>query len=120
MKYQADFWQKIRNIVDEHEIVIDRKKGSVHPRRKDIVYPLDYGYLSDTTSMDGSGIDVWIGSSSEAKITGIMCTIDSFKKDSEIKIIMNCTESEIEIVNDFLNSRDGMKAIFIQNNSNVF
>ena len=31
----------------------------------DFVYSVDYGYLENTTAMDGGGIDVWKGSNSE-------------------------------------------------------
>ena len=44
-------------------LMIDRPKGSIHPRYEDMIYPFDYGYLADTTSGDGIGIDrrvAWI------------------------------------------------------------
>jgi inorganic pyrophosphatase len=44
------------------EIVIDRPKGTVHPKYPEFAYQVDYGYLKDTSSMDGAGIDVWVGS----------------------------------------------------------
>lgn len=43
--------------------------------------------------MDGSGIDVWVGSG-EKRIDAIICTIDLLKRDSEIKILIGCTEEE--------------------------
>ena len=42
-------------------------KGTTHPKFPNFVYQVDYGYLKDTSSMDGAGIDVWVGSS-EKKI----------------------------------------------------
>ena len=44
-------------------------------------------------SMDGSGIDVWVGSG-DKKIDAIMCIVDLMKRDSEIKILIGCTEEE--------------------------
>lgn len=41
--------------------------------------------------MDGAGIDVWVGSD-EKKVDAIMCIVDLMKKDSEIKILIGCTE----------------------------
>ena len=62
------FWRMLDDLVKEHEIVIDRPKGSRHPRYPQIVYRLDYGYLKGTSSMDGGGIDL---STSDAQtITG--------------------------------------------------
>ncbi len=49
-------------LIVTNSLVIDRPKGSSHPRYPHVIYPLDYGYLENTTSSDGDGIDVWLGS----------------------------------------------------------
>lgn len=89
-----EFWKAIEQMVGESEIVIDRPVGSSHPRYPHIVYKVAYGYLKNTQAMDGGGIDVWLGTG-ERKIVGIICTVDLLKRDSEIKILVGCTESEI-------------------------
>jgi predicted acetyltransferase len=48
-----DFWQALDKLVSDSEIVIDRPKGSAHPRYPEFIYPLEYGYLKGTTAMDG-------------------------------------------------------------------
>ena len=53
--------------------------------------------MKDTSSMDGAGIDVWVGSG-EKQVDAIMCTVDLIKKDSEIKILIGCTEEEKAII----------------------
>ena len=88
-----DFWNALDELVNTSEIVIDRPKGSAHPRFPDFIYRVDYGYLKNTASMDGAGIDVWVGSG-EKKIDAIMCIVDLMKRDSEIKILIGCTEEE--------------------------
>ncbi len=95
---QPRFWQFLEELVHNHPIVIDRPKGSAHPRYPEFVYPVDYGYLDKTNSMDGGGIDVWSGSLGNQMINGIICTIDMTKSDSEIKILLGCTEAEIETI----------------------
>lgn len=60
------------------EIVIDRPKGTVHPKYLDLIYKADYGYLKNTLSMDGAGIDVWVGSGKK-EIDAIICTVDLMK-----------------------------------------
>ncbi len=52
-------------------LVVDRPKGSAHPRYPEMIYPLDYGYLENTSAADGGGLDVWIGSMSQKTLTGI-------------------------------------------------
>ena len=66
MKYDHDFWSAIDTLVSSGKIVIDRPKGSTHPRFPHIRYDVDYGYIENTTSMDGDGIDVWKGSLSSS------------------------------------------------------
>lgn len=56
-----EFWNALDKLVENADIVIDRPKGTTHPRFPDFVYQVDYGYLKETTSMDGGGIDVWVG-----------------------------------------------------------
>lgn len=108
------YWDALEKLVREHKIIIDRKKGSAHPKHPSMIFPLDYGYLLNTTTIDGGGIDIFVGSLTYNNIQGIICTVDSLKKDAEIKIMYNCTLSEIEDTLDFLNSCY-MSAIFIHN-----
>lgn len=60
--YNGDFWKAIDELVNNSEIIIDRPKGTAHPKYSDFVYQVDYGYLKNTSSMDGAGIDVYVGS----------------------------------------------------------
>lgn len=107
------FWEKLDRLVAEHEIVIDRPKGSAHPRYSSLIYPLDYGYLEGTSSMDGDGIDVWLGSLGDKRLDAIVVTIDLFKKDSEIKLLLGCTAEEKQTILAMLNERM-MSAILIE------
>ena len=98
MECNTEFWNALDSLVEQSEIVIDRPKGTAHPRYPDFIYKVDYGYLKNTTSMDGGGIDVWKGTDKEQKIDAIMCIVDLTKKDSEIKILIGCTEDEKELI----------------------
>ena len=63
--------------------------------------------------MDGAGIDVWVGTG-EKKVDAIMCTVDLLKRDSEIKILIGCTEEEKKIVYETHNDSKYMKGILIR------
>ncbi len=107
------FWKMLDSLVMDSEIVIDRPKGTVHPKYPDFVYEVDYGYLKDTSSMDGAGIDVWVGSG-EKRVDAVMCTVDCLKRDSEIKILIGCTEEEKLSVYRAHNETQYMKGIMIR------
>ena len=108
MKPETSFWNAMTELLTTNDISIDRPKGSSHPRYGDTVYPFDYGYLENTTSSDGGGIDVWLGSlysavenASLKTLTGILCTFDTLKRDAEIKLLIECTEDDIQIIQEF-------------------
>jgi inorganic pyrophosphatase len=109
----SNFWTHLDSLVTQNKIVIDRPKGSRHPRYPDLVYPLDYGYLEGTTASDGGGIDVWLGSQSDRSLTGIVSTVDLKKRDTEIKILLGCTEEEIQTILNFHND-NSMGGLFIR------
>lgn len=112
-EFNADFWKALDELVSSSEIVIDRPKNSAHPRFPDFIYPVDYGYLKDSSSMDGGGIDVWLGSRESREIDAIICTVDLMKKDSEIKILIGCTDEEKQLVYITHNDSQYMKGIMI-------
>jgi len=93
-----NFFETIDQMVAESEVVIDRPAGSVHPRFADYIYPFDYGYLAGTTSGDGVGIDCWVGSEGGRRVSGVIVVVDPIKKDSEIKILLGCTDNDIETI----------------------
>jgi inorganic pyrophosphatase len=108
------FWSAIDKLVAESEIVIDRPKGSIHPRYPDFRYTVDYGYLKNTTSLDGGGIDLWRGTKCDQTADAIMCIVDLAKRDSEIKILIGCTDEEREMVYQMHNATECMKGIMIR------
>ena len=119
MTADTAFWQFLGSLVRNHSVIVDRPRGSPHPRYKDVIYPLDYGYLENTTASDGSGIDVWIGSlntmgskAGSKTLTGILCTFDTLKRDAEIKLLIGCNEADIQIIRDF---HKQMQTLYIPN-----
>ena len=45
MEQNIHFWQAVDKLVSSGKIIIDRPKGSTHPRYPEIKYELDYGYI---------------------------------------------------------------------------
>ena len=95
-------------LLTTNAIIIDRPRGSSHPRYGKAIYHFDYGYLEHTTSSDGGGIDVWVGSLNGVgnkprlkTLTGILCTFDTLKRDAEIKLLIGCTEEDVQVIQEF-------------------
>lgn len=112
--YADEFWKALDLLVKNSEVIIDRPKGSHHPKFDNIIYPLDYGYLKNTSSMDGSGIDVWVGSSTRNNPDAVIVTVDLLKRDSEIKLLIGLNDDEKKLVCDFHNNSIYMKGIIIE------
>ena len=99
------FWDRLDDLIISSEIVIDRPKGTRHPKAPDLVFPVDYGYLKDTVGGDGNEIDVWLGTEGHRQLTAIACTVDTLKRDTEVKLIIGCTEEEFSLIEDFHNNK---------------
>jgi inorganic pyrophosphatase len=98
----SEFWLALEHLVATSNLIIDRPKGSPHPRHASFRYPMDYGYLQGTESADGDAIDVWVGSlkcqsPAAQTVSGIIVTVDSDKRDAEFKLLVNSTPAEAQI-----------------------
>ncbi len=112
MPTNLEFWNYLDRLVAEHRVVLDRPKGSAHPRYPTLIYPLDYGYLEDTTTVDGDGLDVWVGSLPERRLDALALTVDLHKRDAELKLLLGCTQAEKAIILNFLNG-NSMRACLV-------
>jgi inorganic pyrophosphatase len=113
---KTNFWSRLDQLIKSSEIVIDRPKGTAHPKYPDLIFPLDYGYLKDTCGGEGEEVDVWLGSEGHGQLTAIACTVDMKKKDAEIKLLIGCTDEEIAVIEDCHNSPH-QSAIIIRRDS---
>ena len=92
--------------------IIDQPIGTHHPRLPEVIYPLDYCFLEGTTASDRRGIDIWVGSSGKHDVSSIILTVDILERDSEIKILLGCTERENQTILDFHNTNN-VRAILV-------
>ena len=77
-----------------------------------MIYPFDYGFLENTSAGDGDGIDLWIGTTKQKVLTGILCTFDTFKRDAEIKLLIGGSQEDIQIIREF---NGQMRTLYIPN-----
>jgi len=102
-------WLVWDRLIDDMGITLERPKNSIHPVRDSIRYPIDYGYVNETRGEDGEEVDIFVGTVNNGLVAGIF-TFDHRKNDRELKLIYNCSPSEIYLVNGFINfDRDQME-----------
>jgi inorganic pyrophosphatase len=100
-----EFWSRLEELLASHELVLDRPRGTAHPRYPDLIFPLDYGYLAGTSGGDGQGIDVWRGSADHTDLVAIVCTVDMKKRDAEYKLIVGATGDDLRTIEAFHSGR---------------
>ncbi|MCF0108667.1 MAG: Inorganic pyrophosphatase [Erysipelotrichaceae bacterium] len=121
MQYEnnAYFWQKVETLVHSNRFVLARKKGDTHPEYSNLIYPTSYGHLQETTSTSSTeGVCVYKGTKG-SQITGIVIAADILKKDLDAKILIGCTEEEVDQVLRFLNQTDFQKTVLIRKGNDI-
>jgi inorganic pyrophosphatase len=107
-----DFWDYLQKLVNTNRIMIDRPRNSTHHRYPDRSYPVEYGFLDGTTSMDSGGEDIGWDLWRKKKWLEHFARWIWRKKDTKLKIIYDCTDSKIQAIRNFVNC-DQMRAIFV-------
>lgn len=87
---------------------IDRPKGSYQPRHKEMIYPINYGYVTGIKGGDGAEQDIYLfgENSAVAEYTGKVIAVYHRYDDNETKwIVVPCDEkgvihSDIELPSD--------------------
>ena len=85
----AFFWQKLDTLYLSSRLVVDRPKGTCHYKFSNLIYPVDYGYLNDTSGSDQAPIDVFRGSNNTTLVQSVAVCADILKKDCEIKLLID-------------------------------
>ena len=114
MNPNTQFWTLFDELIATSTLIIDRPKGSRHPRYPEMLYPLDYCYLEGTSAADSDGIDVWRGSDPAQRFDALVCTVDMVKRDTEVKLLIGCTADEKQTVLDFHNEGGKIGAVLVE------
>ncbi len=71
-------------------VTVDRPMGSVHPKHKDMIYPINYGYVSGVPSPDGDNQDAYILGVDHPvdSFTGVIIAVIYRKNDVESKWVV--------------------------------
>lgn len=94
--------QSLSYLGKEVEIKIDRPLGSTHPKHKNIVYPINYGYIDGVIGGDGEELDIYLLGVNEAvnEYTATVIAIIHRLNDNEDKLVaapkdINFTKDQI-------------------------
>ena len=85
------------------EVIVDRPRGTQHPKWPNLIYPIDYGYLPGTIGGDGDPIDVYLlepyshDLEGKATVVGIIDRYD----DDEFKLVASIIQLHTSVVDIF-------------------
>ena len=109
----TSFWAYLNKLIVDSPVFNDRPRNSRHPRYPEIIYLLDYGHLEDNCTVGGSGVDVWLGASKSYNLRAVLLTVDLHNRDTEIKLLLGCTDEEMQLILYFQNT-ESMRALLIR------
>ncbi|MGI6608881.1 MAG: Inorganic pyrophosphatase [Erysipelotrichaceae bacterium] len=115
----ALFWQKIDTLYLSSDLVISRPRNSVHPAYKNLVYPVDYGYLKDLHGENPDHISVYRGTLDATNVSSLVVCADVLKRDIEVKLLVGCNEQEVNSILEFLNQTDFQKSVVVNRGKNI-
>ena len=87
---------EISLIGERVNVRIDRPLGSTHPNHKDIVYPINYGYIPNIIGGDGEELDAYVlgEDSAVSEFSGNVIAVIIRDDDNEEKLIVAGSEKE--------------------------
>ena len=86
-----EYKKKVRSLIGkEVSVIVDRPLGSHHPKHKDLVYKVNYGYINDFCAPDNEKQDVYILGVDEPVKTffGVAIAIIEREDDNEDKLVV--------------------------------
>jgi inorganic pyrophosphatase len=113
------FWQKLDSLYLASNVVITKEIGATHANYTNLVYPVRYGYLSDTLSQDQQGISIYKGAQSANNVQAILVAVDILKKDIEVKLLVGCSDGEVAKILRFVNQTEYQKTILVRRGQNI-
>ncbi len=115
----GQFWQKIDSLLLslEYQKVVD--KNSAHPNYTSLVYPLEYGFLSDINEKNKKVCGVFKGSLNTMNCDCLIVCCDLLLTELDVKLLVGCSEEEKKSCLSFLNGITFQKTILVQRSDDV-
>lgn len=114
----AYFWQKADTLYLSSNIKLTKKKGEPHSTYKNLTYPVDFGYLSET-GKEGYEIEVFIGSKPAYSVECMLVGADILEKTINAKLLLGCTPEEEYAVLDFMNKTNFQKTVLLRRGKEI-
>ncbi len=112
----AYFWQKLDTLYLSSDVVINYPKNSRHAVYRNLIYPVDYGYIEGN---DGEKIWVYRGTKDGEQVDSIVVCVDILERDVNVKLLVGCNDEETDSILEFVNQMDSQKSVILYRGHNI-
>ena len=112
----AYFWQKLDAAYMSGNLKTIYKKGAVHPRYPELIFPCDYGHVQ--SDADDTSLKVFKGTKNK-KVEALVVCANLLEKDLTSIALVGVNEKEEEEILRFLNSNDFQKCVIIRRGKEI-
>lgn len=113
LENNAYFWQKVDATYLSGDYKTIYKKGTVHPKYPELIFPCDYGHINN------GDISLKVFKGKEKKVQSIVVCMNVLGKDLTNIVLVGLTEQEEEEVLKFLNANENQKAIIVRRGNSI-
>lgn len=113
------FWQKLDTLILSSGMQRLASAGEPSPEYPRLVYPCDYVKIGEVSENGGTPLYCFIGSQKERQATALIVQADILERELLVKVLIGCSEEEIEKIIKFINAAEFQKAILVRRGSDV-
>lgn len=113
------FWQKLDTLILSGSRERLAEAGEPSPDYPRLVYPTEYAKIGEVSENGGTPLYCFIGSQKEKRASALIVQADILERELLVKVLIGCTEDEIERIIKFINAAEFQKAILIRRGSDV-
>lgn len=115
----AYFWQKLDALYLSGDFKIIYRKGQVHPRFPELIFPCDYGHIETIKKENENAMSVRVLKGSGSSVDGLVVVANVLDKEIEPILLVGLTEQENDEVLEFLNYHEHLKTVVIRRGNGV-
>ncbi len=113
----AYFWQKLDAAYISGDYMTLYKKGQKHPEYPGLIFPVDYGHISQSED-NLSSMKAFKGEK-DNEVKAVVVCANLLEKDLSAIILIGLTDEQTEEVLCFLNSTEFQKAVIFRRGKDI-
>ncbi len=101
IEYNPSLWDALEELISNNTYSIQQKRGSHTQDQPDLVFPFDYGHLTDKSISESADVKIWLGSKNEYSVDALILKADLKKQETAIELLIGCTRADCLEIDQF-------------------